>query len=144
MDNKHFKIPENVTNVDQMKGFAEAMTAFFQQLLILNKSMETMAKDTKDIKDYFTLANGFQRDSKIMQEDVVEKLMEKMKEDKEDLKSKIDSSTELLTKTLFNKILALVLSSLGTLGIIFYSIQNFLLKSSVQSIIDEVLKHTVK
>lgn len=144
MESKQFKIPENVTNVDQMKGFAEAMTAFFEQLLILNKSMETMAKDTKDIKDYFTLANGFQKDSRVMQEDLIEKLFEKMKEDKEELKSKIDTNGQLLSKSIFNKVLGLALSTTGFMGILFYSIEKILFSSSVSQIVQEVLKSIPK
>lgn len=151
MDNKQFKIPENVTNVDQMKGFMEAMTAFFEQLLILNKSLETMAKDTKDIKDYFTLANGFQKDSKIMQEEILEKLLDKMKEDTDaiklkiednmdGLKEKIDDAGYLLSKSLFNKVLGLALAGAGSLSVIFYSVERILFNSSVQDIVQEVLK----
>lgn len=144
MENKQFKIPENVTNVDQMKGFAEAMTAFFEQLLILNKSLETMAKDTKDIKDYFTLANGFQKDSRVMQEDLIESIFEKMKEDKADIKAKIDSNGQLLSKTIFNKILTLALSTAGFMGVLFYSIEKILFNSSVQEIVQQVLKNIQK
>ena len=156
MDNTApFKIPENITNVDQMKGFIEAIQVSFEQLIFLNKSIDIIAKDTKDIKDYLTLANGFQSDLKIIKNEILDDILTEIKKntdtiksiienDFEELKEKIDNSSLSLSKTIYNKILSLALASAGSIGVIFYAIEKILYSSTVKDIIQEVLKSLPK
>ena len=137
----NFKIPSDLSNMEQMKGFANALTAFFEQLVILNKSIESLAKDTNITKEYFTTVNGFQKDLKKIQEEILEEVLYQTNIDKVEILTKIDTSSQLMSKSIFNKILALGLSTVGVVGLVFYAVQNFLLKSSIQEIIQEVLKN---
>ena len=153
MDNK-FKIPE-MSDFQQIKIFADATSAFAEHLVILNKSIESMAKDQnkvlegmakdqKDMKEYFMNANGFQKDLKNMQEDVIEVVLEKMKSENDIIKEKIETSSRDITKSIINKIIGLLLGSLSIGGTIIYVIQNVMLRGSINTIVQEVLKQIPK
>ena len=77
-------------------------------------------------------------------ETIREVVLEKMKSENDIIKEKIETSSRDITKSIINKIIGLLLGSLSIGGTIIYVIQNVMLRGSINTIVQEVLKQIPK